>query len=303
MHGGPEVGRALTRSSIDKGMFTGGAINGRRVLAALAERGVPAFAELSGFDPAIVLPDAPFDPTVRGLCWGAFVGCGQACVAVKRVFVVGDPAPWADALARAADALRVGDPGSGPVDVGPLISEQARDRFDGTIRSAVAAGGRLLAGGRAIDGPGWFYRPTVIAADGPEPELALEGTFGPVVVVRGVPNIDAAVRAANGSTFALSASVWGRDRARARRVARALDAGTVAINDAVTPAAHAGVPFGGSKGSGFGRTKGAQGLLEFVQSHTLHERGPGGFRPWLFPYSALLERAMAGYRQVFHRGP
>ncbi|MDR3637226.1 MAG: aldehyde dehydrogenase family protein [Isosphaeraceae bacterium] len=301
VQGGADVGRALTEAAIDKGMFTGGVANGRRVLAGLAARGVPALAELSGFDPAIVLPDAPFDGTVRCLTWGAFFGCGQTCVAVKRVLVVGDPAPWAEALAGAADALRVGDPGSEPVDIGPLISSQARTRFDQTIRAAVDAGGRLLAGGFALDRPGWFYRPTVIAADGPEPEAALEGVFGPVVVVRGLTDPDAAIAAANSSSFALSASVWGRDRTVARRVARRIDAGMVAINDAVAPTAHAAVPFGGTKASGFGRTKGAWGLFEFVQTQTLYERGPGGFRPWLFPYSSLLERLMTIYRRLFHR--
>ena len=80
-------------------MFTGGIENGRRVLEALASRGIPALAELSGFDPAIVLPDAPREATLRALTWAAFVGSGQTCVAVKRVYVVGDPGPWAEALA------------------------------------------------------------------------------------------------------------------------------------------------------------------------------------------------------------
>ena len=91
-------------------MFTGGVENGRRVLAELGRRGIPAVAELSGFDAAIVLPDAPLDATARALAWASFVGAGQTCVAVKRVYVVGDPAPWADALAARARALRVGDP-------------------------------------------------------------------------------------------------------------------------------------------------------------------------------------------------
>ena len=108
--GGGEVGQALVNAEIDKGMFTGGIETGRRVLEGLARRGIPALAELSGFDPAIVLPDAPRKPTSRALTWGAFVGCGQTCVAIKRVLVVGDPAPWAEALAEQARRLRVGDP-------------------------------------------------------------------------------------------------------------------------------------------------------------------------------------------------
>lgn len=300
VQGGPSVGRALIEGAIDKGMFTGGVTNGRRVLTDLAARGIPTLAELSGFDPAVILPDAPLASTVRCLAWGAFVGCGQTCVAVKRVLVVGDPHPWAEALARAADALRVGDPASAAVDVGPMISETARARFDQTIRAAVDAGGRVLAGGTAVDGPGWFYRPTVIAADSDAAEVALEGVFGPVVVVRGVSAVDAAVDAANARAFALSASVWGRDRRVARDVARRLDAGMVAVNDAIMTAAHAAAPFGGAKASGYGRTKGVLGLREFAQSQVLHECRPGGFRPWLFPYSPLIERALAVYRRMFH---
>ncbi len=119
VYGGAEVGRALVESDIDKGMFTGGIDNGRRVLAALGARGIPAVAELSGFDPAIVLPDAPRQSTVRALTWAAFVGCGQTCVAVKRVYVVGDPGPWAEAFAAQARALKVGDPARPETDVGP----------------------------------------------------------------------------------------------------------------------------------------------------------------------------------------
>lgn len=303
VQGGGEVGAALVSSGIDKGMFTGGIENGRRVLGALGSRGVPALAELSGFDAAIVLPDAPLGKTADALAWAAFVGSGQACVATKRLFVVGDPTPWADALADRARVLRVGDPSKGNIDVGPMISESARDRFDASIRSAEAAGARLLAGGRTLDGPGWFYGPTVLLAHDPEPERRLAGCFGPVVIVRGVATGDEAVAAANASPFGLAASVWGRDIHEARRLADRLEVGMVSINDAVAPSAHASAPFGGVKASGFGRTKGWLGLREFAQPQTLTARGPGGFRPQLFPYSGRLARLMAGYiRLMHHRG-
>src|SRR5205085_1352966 len=99
-------------SDLDKGMFTGGIENGRGILGELGARGIPAIAELSGFDPAIVLPDAPRESTARALTWSAFVGSGQTCVAVKRVYVVGEAAPWAEPIADRARALRVGDPGA-----------------------------------------------------------------------------------------------------------------------------------------------------------------------------------------------
>jgi acyl-CoA reductase-like NAD-dependent aldehyde dehydrogenase len=301
VQGGGEVGEALVASGIDVGHFTGGVEIGRKVLGELGRRGIPSVAELSGFDAAIVLPDAPLASTADALAWAAFVGAGQTCVAVKRVFVVGDPAPWASALAERAKALRVGDPASGKIDLGPMICETARNRFDASIRAAEAAGARLVAGGRPIDGAGWFYAPTVLLADSPRPETALAGCFGPVVIVRGVTTADLAVDAANNSPYGLAASVWSRDLREARRVADRLDAGMVSINDAVTPSAHASAPFGGIKASGHGRTRGPLGLLAFVQPQTLQTRAPGGFRPQLFPDTGRLARMVSLYIKMFHR--
>ncbi len=302
VHGGPEVGQALIESGIDKGVFTGGVSTGRRVLASLGERGVPGVAELSGFDAAIVLPDAPRASTVRALTWAAFVGCGQTCVAVKRVFVVGDPRPWADEIAAAARALRVGDPTREDTDVGPMINAAARERFHRMIEAGVASGARVLAGGEPLGGPGAFYPPTVLLAETRAAEAALAGAFGPLLLVRGVASPAEAVAAANASDYALGASVWGRDRRAAREVARHLKVGSVSLNDAVTPAAHAGAPFGGFKASGFGRTHGAAGLREFVQPIAVFERPAGGFRPQLYPYgrSRMVERMLALYCRMFH---
>ncbi len=184
VQGGPEVGRAVVESSVDKVMFTGGIEGGRHVLEAAGRRGVPALAELSGFDPAIVLPDVPLESTVRALTWAAFVGCGQTCVAVKRVFVVGDAGRWADALAASARALRVGDPARPGVNVGPMISHRARARLQAMIDESVARGASVLAGGQPLDGAGSFYPPTVLLADSARAEDALAGAFGPLVIVR-----------------------------------------------------------------------------------------------------------------------
>ena len=125
VHGAADVGRALVESDLDKGFFTGGIENGRRVIAGLGSRGIPVIAELSGYDAAIILPDAPLQSTVRALTWAAFVGCGQTCVAVKRVYVVGDARPWAEEFAARARALQVGDPTRPTTDIGPMITAGA----------------------------------------------------------------------------------------------------------------------------------------------------------------------------------
>ncbi len=301
VQGGGEVGAALVASGIDKGVFTGGVENGRRVLGELGRRGIPAIAELSGFDAAIVEADAPLESTADALAWAAFVGAGQTCVAAKRVLVIGDPLPWAEGLAKRAGALRLGNPARGDIDVGPMISEVARTRFDASIRAAEAAGARLLAGGRPLDAPGWFYAPTVLLAHDAGPEARLAGCFGPVVVVRGVATGDEAVSAANASPYGLAASVWGRDRREARRLADRLEVGMVSINDAVAPSAHASAPFGGVKGSGFGRTKGVLGLREFVRPQTITARSPGGIRPQIFPYKDRIARLIGGCIRLMHR--
>lgn len=302
VQGRGDVGAALLEAPIQKVVFTGGVATGRKALQAAAALGVSAVAELSGFDPAIVLPDAPMESTVRALTWGAFVGCGQTCVAVKRVLVVGDPAPWAAALAEAARKLVVGDPSRPGVDVGPMIDENARERFDRMIRESVEAGAEVLAGGRAIDGPGSFYSPTILLGRTAEAERVLEGAFGPVAIVRGFPTVDEAVAAANASSMALSGSVWGADRSAARAAARRVEAGMICVNEAVTPTASAAAPFGGFKASGHGRTHGAIGLREFAAPQVLFERRAGGFRPQLFPYGdgRLVARFLRFYRLLFH---
>jgi acyl-CoA reductase-like NAD-dependent aldehyde dehydrogenase len=142
-----------------------------------------------------------------------------------------------------------------------------------------------------------------LQSDTADAEAALAGAFGPVVLIREVPDPDSAVAAANSSHFALGASVWSRNSREARRLAGMLEAGMVGINEAVTPTAHAGAPFGGCKASGFGRAHGVLGLREFTHSQTLFQRRPGGFRPQLFPYgdSSTVQRYLAVYRHVFHR--
>ena len=305
VQGGAESGRALVEADVAKVVFTGGVDNGRAVLETLGARGVPAVAELSGFDAAVVLPDAPDGPTMAALRWSAFVGAGQTCVAVKRVYVVARPArEWAARFASMAETLRIGDPASGAVDIGPLISERARARFHEQVRAAIDAGAERLAGAETISGPGWFYRPTVLLAppDIDGPERALEGCFGPIVVVREMPDPDAAVAAVNASRFGLSASVWGRDRRTARAVADRLDVGMVGVNEAVTFFALASSPAGGVKASGFGRVHGPEGLRELTATRTVVGRSIRAPRPQVFPYSSWLAQLLRGYRFMSHRG-
>jgi acyl-CoA reductase-like NAD-dependent aldehyde dehydrogenase len=300
--GGPDVGQALCDVA-NHILFTGGIATGRQVLARAGARGIPAVAELSGFDPAIVLPDAPFDRTVQSLTWGAFAGAGQTCVAIKRVYVVGESHRWAEALAARARALRIGDPASPGVDMGPLISAVARARCDAQIQAAVRVGAQVLTGAEPLPGVGAFYAPTVLWTDSGAGAAELAGVFGPVVIVQGVADAERAIEEANRSEYGLAASVWGTDRRALRHVAERIEAGMVTINDAVAPAGHASAPFGGVKASGFGRTRGAWGLRELARPQAIHFRRPGGLRPHLFPYGSGILRLLDVYRRFFHHAP
>jgi acyl-CoA reductase-like NAD-dependent aldehyde dehydrogenase len=183
-----------------------------------------------------------------------------------------------------------------------MITAAARDRFDAKIQSTVRAGARVLAGGECLPGHGFFYAPTVLLAENPDAESDLAGAFGPVILIRGIADAEAGIAAANGSQFALGASIWSKDRQAALAIARRVEAGMVSVNEAVTPAAHAGAPFGGCKASGFGRTHGAIGMHEFTSPQAVFERRAGGFRPQLFPYTnaRAVETMLAVYRRLFH---
>lgn len=304
VQGGPEIGAALLQAKINKIVFTGGLENGRRVLSTLGDRGVPAVAELSGFDAAVVLPDAPEPSTMAALRWCAFLGAGQACVSVKRIYLVDQPAtPWAAGFATRVEGLRVGDPTRSGIDLGPMINHRARDSFHDRILAAIDAGAKAITGAEPLPGPGSFYRPTVLRAEPGNlgPERALEGCFGPVVIIREVTDDRDAIDAVNASQFGLSASVWGRDLRRARALAEGLDVGVVGLNEATTFFAHASTPIGGVKASGFGRVHGVEGLREMASPRaTLSRSRLPAFRPHVFPYSNRLDRLLSLYRRTFH---
>src|SRR5689334_3022613 len=224
--GGPAVGAALVAGGVDKVVFTGSASTARTVAAAAGERLVPVTLELGGKDPMLVLDDADLARAVDGALWGSFLNCGQVCSGVERIYVEGPLyEPFLEELARRARALRLGE------EVGPLITESARTRVEGLVADAVERGAAVHAGGRAAERTGWFYEPTVLSGVGADARIEREEIFGPVVSVARVADERAAIAAANDSPYALGASVWTRDAARARRVAGRLRAGSVWHND------------------------------------------------------------------------
>jgi succinate-semialdehyde dehydrogenase/glutarate-semialdehyde dehydrogenase len=193
---------------------------------------------------------------------------GQSCIAAKRFIVHTDVY---DAFARrfvaGFERLHVGDPMSDDIDIGPLATEAQRDAVAEQVRVALAAGARALTGGGRDARPGWYYPPTVLADVGPDSPIYRDEVFGPVAVLHRARDLDDAVRLANDVPFGLGASAWTRDADEQRRLVAQLEAGMVFVNAMV--ASDPRLPFGGVKGSGYGRELAAQGLREFLNVKTV----------------------------------
>ena len=159
-----------------------------------------------------------------------------------------------------------GDPADPSVYMGPLINERQRDKVHGMVQRAVEAGAKLVVGGEKVDGPGYFYAPTLLTNVDPDSEIAQEEIFGPVLVVIGYDDVDEAVQIANNSIYGLAGSVFGRDQDRALAVARRVRAGAFSINGGNF--FNIDTPFGGYKQSGVGREMGVAGLEEYLESKT-----------------------------------
>jgi succinate-semialdehyde dehydrogenase/glutarate-semialdehyde dehydrogenase len=281
------VGEALVKArGLGKVLFTGSAEVGRLVAADAGKRLVPVTLELGGKDPMLVLDDADLGRAVDGALWGAFMNCGQACSGVERIYVQGALyEPFVEELARKAREL----------DLGPLISEEQRDKVSGLVEDAVSQGARALVGAHAPARKGWFYDPTVLVDVPHDARIERDETFGPVVTVSRVADDAQAIRAANDSAFALGASVWTRDEERAQRAAHRLRAGTVWHNDHAYSYASSQATWGGRGESGFGRTHSKHGLYDLT-SPKFVDRDSGRVPvPWWFPYD---ERAADAFRGV-----
>lgn len=271
LSGGNELGRWMTEhAGIDKIGFVGSVATGKRVLGSAAASNLKRVSlELGGNDAAIVLADADIDTIAPKLFWSAFVNSGQRCMAVKRVLVHESLLErLGAALANLANQVKVGDGMEPGVELGPIQNRPQFERVLGLIEDALKRGGRALAGGAALDRPGYFIAPTVITGVAEGTPLVDEEQFGPVLPLLPFTDVEAAVNRANATRFGLGASVWSGNPRRAADVARGLEAGTVWINS------HGGsvpeIPFGGFKESGVGRGLGVMGIKSYAEARVLH---------------------------------
>lgn len=261
--GGGDVGEALvTDPGVDMVSLTGSSETGRRVMAGAVTGLKRLHLELGGKAPALVFADADLHEMAAGVAMGATYNTGQDCTAATRVYLQRDVFDDGIAALRALlDKIKVGDPGVAGTDIGPMISAAQRERTHGFVTRAAAAGASVLTGGALLDGPGFYYPPTLIVDADQASEVVQREVFGPVLVAVPFDDEDEAVRLANDTPYGLASSIWSHDVARALRVSHQLDFGVTWINDHLPIASEA--PHGGVKGSGFGKDMSQEAIQEY----------------------------------------
>ena len=267
--GADKVDAVIAHPRVAAVTLTGSTPAGKAVAARAGACLKKTVLELGGSDPYLVLADADLGKTVESCVASRLINSGQSCIAAKRFIVVEEVADeFERRFVEAMRGYRMGDPFRDGVDVGPQARVDLRDDLHRQVAESVAAGARLLLGGELPGGPGAFYPPTVLTAVGPGMPAYDEELFGPVAAIVRVADEDEAIRVANDTVFGLGAAVFTADLERGERIAaERLEAGCCFVNAPVKSDPR--LPFGGVKGSGYGRELGVFGIREFVNVKTV----------------------------------
>ena len=245
--------------------FTGSTEVGRVLLRRCADRVLKTVMELGGNAPFVVFNDADLEAAVEGAMVAKMRHSAETCTAANRFYVEsGIAQEFTSALAEAMGAIKVGNGFDESVTCGPMINARAIEDIDGLVKGAVAAGAHAVIGGGPVEGPGFFYEPTVLEGVDHRFPIAREEIFGPVAPVIPFDDTDAMIDQANDTEMGLTGYVYTRDLARGLRVSERIHAGMIGLNRGAMsdPAA----PFGGMKQSGLGREGASEGIYEFCET-------------------------------------
>ena len=283
--GGVELAAALIESpKINAVAFTGSVAAGRAVAVAAASRMKPAVIEAGGSDPLIVTAHAPLEVAAAGAVTAAFHLTGQVCTSAERLFVQDEVHDeFLRLFAEKTRALRLGN-GLKKSEIGPLVSQAARDKVVRLVEDAKAKGAAVVTGGRIPPEHlvGWFYEPTILAGCTPDMAVMQEECFGPVAAVTRVKNLDEAIELANTTPFGLGASIFTTSLEEAMEAAERLEAGMVWVNNPLID--NDALPFGGCKQSGLGRELSKLGLDAFRRSKMVVIDHKPEKQGWWYPY-------------------
>lgn len=263
---GAVTGPLIDDPRLRKLTFTGSTEVGKKLVSASANRLLRTSMELGGNAPFVVFDDADIDAAVAGAMQAKLRNGGEACTAANRFYVQrGVVAEFTEKFVAAmADTVVMGPGTDSATTLGPLVSEDQREIVSDLVDDAVSVGARVLIGGKAPSGPGWYYPATILADVPPTARILREEVFGPVAPIVAFDTEDEGVAAANDTEYGLVSYVFTRDLDRALRISEAMESGMVGVNRGVIsdPAA----PFGGVKESGFGREGGTEGIEEYLNT-------------------------------------
>lgn len=294
---GREAGAAMLSAGVDKLFFTGSVSVGKTLMAEAAKTLTPLVLELGGNDAMLVCEDADLERAASGAVWAGFQNAGQSCGGVERVYVHESVhEPFLQALKRRVESLRVGPDRAFDVDVGSMTTARQLETVKAHVTDAIAHGATVFARSEAPGGPGLFHPAMVFTDVDHSMRLMREETFGPLLGVMKVRDMDEALGLANDSDLGLTGSVWSRDTRKAEALARRIRAGVVTVNDHLMSHGLPETPWGGFKLSGIGRTHGRLGFDEMTQPQVLVRHAVSAVRHdlWWHPHGPEVYGSIRG---------
>ena len=297
-----EALRLVAHEKVDKVFVTGSLEAGQTVMATAGCAPRPVVLSLGGNHASIVAGDANIQRAARGIVWGALANAGQNCGSIQRIYVEESAATrFVECVLQEVDRIRLGDPQTPGVDLGPMETEERRQRVQDCVEQAVVVGARVLRGGVKIEGPGYYYPPTVLLDPPDDCALMREELLGPVIPIVVVESLERAIMLANDSDYALSSSGWTESKETAERLMVGLQAGVVTVNDVLYSFGEPAATWSGLKMSGVGQNHGTPGLRQMSRQRFVSFDGAALEAPLAaYPYDETANRILGTVIEQLH---